>query len=55
MACGNVILKSDLDFEIIQRIKQDEFILATGVAVNSEENIIISDTYQRTISILQEN
>ena len=55
MACGNVILKSDLDFEVIQRIKQDEFITATGVAVNSAENIIVSDTFQRTISILQEN
>lgn len=55
MACGNVILKSDLDFEIIQKIKQNEFILATGVAVNSEENLIVSDTSLRTITILKEN
>lgn len=55
MACGNVILKSDLDFEVIQRIKQNEFIIATGVAINSQGNIIVSDTSQRTVSILQEN
>ncbi|MFD2562552.1 Ig-like domain-containing protein [Aquimarina rubra] len=55
LACENVILKTSIDFDVIERIKEGLFTAATGVAINSEKEIIVSDTYTRIVTILKEN
>lgn len=55
LACGYVVLKTDIDFEVIERIKEGYFTTATGITVDSNNNLIVCDTSQRTITILNEN
>ena len=55
LACSKVIIRTDIHFNIIERIKEDYFSIASGIDLNSKNQIIVSDVGDRRIIILDEN
>ncbi|HMG89586.1 MAG TPA: Ig-like domain-containing protein, partial [Chryseolinea sp.] len=54
IACGNYIAKTDYDGLVIEKI-YGLFTFATGIAVDEDENIFVTDAYQRKIYAYRKN
>lgn len=55
IACDTYVLKTDEEGEIKEKIGQGKFYNAiTGLAVNSDEEIIVSDVYARSIKVFKQ-
>ncbi|GAA0732776.1 hypothetical protein GCM10009430_46260 [Aquimarina litoralis] len=55
IACGNVVVKTTIDFDNILYIGDGDFSGVTGIAVDSNDNIIVSDLGQRIVTVLGKN
>ncbi|MDO6435772.1 Ig-like domain-containing protein [Cyclobacterium sp. 1_MG-2023] len=55
LACIKVIIRTDIQFNKMERIKEDYFSIASGIDINSKNQIIVSDVGDRRIIILDEN
>ena len=55
IACGSVIVRTNINFDVFEYINDGGFTGATGIAVDSNNKIIVSDTFQRTVTVLQKN
>ncbi len=55
IACGSCIIKTDESAEVLEKIGEGDFALASGVAVDSEGKVYAVDVYNRKVSVYIKN